>query len=396
MTTTNKNHLQLINDDQMESPPAGSCTLGYLRGELTQKNSYGDESKILTDSGLGGRVLGTELDGLSTADSSPVTEENSVLEGIGKLQAQANNKLDALKNYSGGKKSEFFHESDGGGYQFSDNNEGTVSFLGCNDDPSSPIEIEIYSKKSTSGEGSRIIQTLNKTYYTSGKTDSSFSDNDEIATQGNLPTAGHVIVNAEGDQMAQRGKLRFQGDGVESVADDETNNETIVTLVGGSGGGGMTNPMDSLGDLIVGVDATGSPGKLSAGSTGQNLATTALGTLGWALPNSLYDYYVPTALDGSGYYVFNGGSGGLKFALQTGCFTGSGQYTPAEITFPIPFISANIGFAACWMQTVTPSYNYYFRYELYSDGTGGAFWGPETALCRWFAIGLTNYSKENS
>jgi hypothetical protein len=186
MTTTHKNHLNLVDETGMEVPPTGTFTLGYLNGELIQMDSAGDGEKILTDASIGDEVLGTKLADLSIADSSPLTEDDTVLEGVGKLQAQVDNKLDSVKNYTGDRKSEFFHESDGGGYRFTNSDAGTISFIGLNDSSTIDIKGEIYAIDSSTHEGSRIIQTLSKTYYTSRKTDSSFTSNDEIATKADL------------------------------------------------------------------------------------------------------------------------------------------------------------------------------------------------------------------
>jgi hypothetical protein len=340
MTTTLKNYLTVEDASEMDSSPTGSINLGFVDGILTQKDAAGEEKVFLTDLGIEDRVRETPLTGFSDSDTTPVTASDTVLEGFGKLQGQVDEKLDKSISYTGSKKSEFFHESDGGGYRFTDGVAETVSFIGCNDDSSSPIKIEFYAKDSTTGSGSRIIQSLAKAYYTSEKVDSTYASTDEIAalrdlssfvpntrtvngqalssnvaldtddvpegstylynvqadfaeTDSNEPSFiknkptvqdGHTIVNPAGTSMNQRAKLRFIGDGIESVTDDATNNVTIVTVAGGESGG-MTNPMTDLGDIIVGEDDTGSPGKLSMGSANQVLTVASdLGGLSWKTP----------------------------------------------------------------------------------------------------------------
>ncbi|MDR2030419.1 MAG: hypothetical protein LBP65_03070, partial [Puniceicoccales bacterium] len=89
---------------------------------------------------------------------------------------------------------EFFHESDGGGYRFTDSSAGTVSFVGCNDD-AEPVKIELYAKDSTSNVGSRILQTLGGVYYTACKTDMTFAAGDEIATLAKIKGANYWPSN---------------------------------------------------------------------------------------------------------------------------------------------------------------------------------------------------------
>jgi hypothetical protein len=197
MTTTNKNHITMVDDGTMEIPPAGNFTIGYVNGELVQMDESGTVDKFITESSVGSAVLETPLTDLETDDALPITEEDSVIIGFGKLQAQSNEKLDSVKIYEDtDSKSEFFHESDGGGYRFTDIANGTVSFAGCNNDPSSDIKLELYSKISATGLGSRLIQTLDKTYYTGQSADSSFTDNDEIATKGDLVGFANPMTDA--------------------------------------------------------------------------------------------------------------------------------------------------------------------------------------------------------
>lgn len=374
----------------METPPPDTFNLGYVGAKLVQKNDSGEQEEILTASAVEDAVRGTPLTGLSTADDSPIGADSTVLEGFGQLQAQVDEKLDAATTYSGGKKSEFFHESDGGGYRFTDSTAGTTSFVGLNDSPTSAVKGEIYAINSSTKVGSRLIQTLSKTYYTSGNADSSFTANDELATQADVANLvpdsrtvnakalsanvtlttddisegttnlyhlqsdfaqtdsgepdfiknkpalqdGHTILNPSGTALTQRGKLRFQGDGVESVADDAINDTTIVTIEGG-GEEGMTNPMTAKGDLIVGVDATGSPGKLSAGTAGQVLTVNAASSdepLGWKTP-----FTNPITTIGD---LIAGGTAGATTRLAAGT---SGQMlavtSTGALAWTTPFVS---------------------------------------------------------
>ncbi|MDR2030209.1 MAG: hypothetical protein LBP65_01945, partial [Puniceicoccales bacterium] len=101
MTTTNKNHLNLVNENGMAVPSANTFNLGYINGELTQMDDTGDAEKILTESSVEDAVRATVLTGLSTADSSPVTASDTVLEAFGKLQAQEGDFVPTTRKING-------------------------------------------------------------------------------------------------------------------------------------------------------------------------------------------------------------------------------------------------------------------------------------------------------
>lgn len=83
----------------------------------------------------------------------------------------------------------------------------------------------------------------------------------------------------------------------------------------GGGGDGMTNPMTTKGDLIVGA-ATGTPTRLAVGNAAQVLTVLSDGTLGWVTPS------------GGG-----GGSGDFK---KDGTVQMTGAFEEA------PFVNANV------------------------------------------------------
>lgn len=61
-----------------------------------------------------------------------------------------------------------------------------------------------------------------------------------------VPESGHEIVNPSGTSMTQRSKLKFMGS--VSVSDDSTNDQTVINVTGGGGGGGghtIQNPSGS-------------------------------------------------------------------------------------------------------------------------------------------------------
>jgi hypothetical protein len=105
-------------------------------------------------------------------------------------------KLDKQAVYTSvGVTSTFFHEEDGGGYKLADTNDNSISFVGGNADPDSPIKVETYAKTVSDNIGTRIIQTLEKIYYTAGKDSSTFVDGDEVAVKANIPTALSSLTN---------------------------------------------------------------------------------------------------------------------------------------------------------------------------------------------------------
>ena len=77
-----------------------------------------------------------------------------------------------------------WNESDGGGIRF-EHNDGTKSFIGCNDGGENGLTAQIYSVKKIDGKnvGSRINVTTQGIYYTNGATSPSFTADDEIATK---------------------------------------------------------------------------------------------------------------------------------------------------------------------------------------------------------------------
>jgi hypothetical protein len=147
------------------------------------------------------------------------------------ISVDVSDKLDRQIDYVNGVTSEFFHESDGGGYRMVDGNDNSVSFLGGNADPQSPIKLNFYAKVAETNVGTRIIQTLQKVFYTKGNNGPTCTDENEIATILNIPTAlsqlendGNFVVDAsyvhtdsnftteEKDKLASLDGNHFKGD----------------------------------------------------------------------------------------------------------------------------------------------------------------------------------------
>ncbi|MDR3117605.1 MAG: hypothetical protein LBT98_03475 [Puniceicoccales bacterium] len=208
MTTTNNDQLLLVDDEELRTPGAGSFALGYVNGELWQKDDQGFSLKILTEDSMEGYVPSTRtVNGMPLSADVTFTTDN-IQQGTSNLyNVQAD-----------------FAEVD-------------------------PAEASFIKNK----------QSLQD---------------------------GHVILDPDGTALEQRSKLQFQGAAIESVTDDGANDVTIVTIAGGDDPG-MANPMTAKGDIIVGVDASGSPGKLSIGAAGQVLTVDSAGDeLSWKTPFS--------------------------------------------------------------------------------------------------------------
>jgi hypothetical protein len=99
-----------------------------------------------------------------------------------------------------------------------------------------------------------------------------------------------------------------------------------ITALGGSGGGGMTNPMTTLGDIIIGA-AAGAPARLAATTNG----------------------FVLTLVAGSPAWVA-AAAGGVTAVTGSGNIASSGGTTP-NITFTGVLPPANGGWDAAlfWM-----------------------------------------------
>jgi len=84
-----------------------------------------------------------------------------------------------------------FNESDGGGSQYYNKNANILSYVGTNDggNEAGAICVQIYSKDKTSNVGSRFNVNPTGMYYTTGKTNGSFTEADEIAVKGDIDSA---------------------------------------------------------------------------------------------------------------------------------------------------------------------------------------------------------------
>ncbi len=116
---------------------------------------------------------------------------------VGYIQEYANS-VGATKTEkeitTAGGKALMFNESDGGGAKF-ENADGTWSFVGVNDGGASGLTAQIYSvDHNNNNTGSRINVTTGGIYYTSGKTNATYTADDEIATKGDVRASGDAAT----------------------------------------------------------------------------------------------------------------------------------------------------------------------------------------------------------
>ena len=70
-----------------------------------------------------------------------------------------------------------------------------------------------------------------------------------LTTLPAYPTAGHIVVNSSGTSMTQRSKMKFTGS--VSITDDSTNDQTIINITGGGGGGSGHTILDPSGSSMT-------------------------------------------------------------------------------------------------------------------------------------------------
>jgi hypothetical protein len=72
--------------------------------------------------------------------------------------------------------------------------------------------------------------------------DNASADTTLLTINADTGTPGHVITDGDGTQYIQRSKLVLEGPGVSQIADDATNDATIVHVDGGGSGSGDITP----------------------------------------------------------------------------------------------------------------------------------------------------------
>jgi hypothetical protein len=82
-----------------------------------------------------------------------------------------------------------------GGYTFTDGGDDSSCFLGVAVVDGSAVKNEISALDAGTNVGTRLLQTLAKTYYTAGKNSATYANGDELATVKNVPTALSQLTN---------------------------------------------------------------------------------------------------------------------------------------------------------------------------------------------------------
>lgn len=88
-----------------------------------------------------------------------------------------------VNNQSDGSYGQLWNEDSGGGAQYYNKTDNILSFVGVNSDNADGICVQIYSKNKGNNVGSRLNVNPNGMFYTKGKTNGSFDENDEIVTK---------------------------------------------------------------------------------------------------------------------------------------------------------------------------------------------------------------------
>ena len=91
-----------------------------------------------------------------------------------------------VNNQSDGSYAQLWNEDSGGGAQYYNKTANIISFVGVNSDNADGICAQIYSKGKGNNVGSRLNVNPNGMFYTKGKSNGSFDENDEIVTKKEL------------------------------------------------------------------------------------------------------------------------------------------------------------------------------------------------------------------
>ena len=91
-----------------------------------------------------------------------------------------------VNNQSDGSYGQLWNEDSGGGAQYYNKTANIISFVGVNSDNADGICAQIYSKDKGNNGGARINVNQNGMFYTKGKSNGAFDENDEIVTKKEL------------------------------------------------------------------------------------------------------------------------------------------------------------------------------------------------------------------
>lgn len=140
---------------------------GLESGKIDKSNVYTKSQTDSKDSAVLGDVL-TRIWTNKTPDSGSTGHFKTV------------------NNQSDGSYGQLWNEDSGGGAQYYNKTDNILSFVGVNSDNADGICVQIYSKNKGNNVGSRLNVNPNGMFYTKGKTNGSFDENDEIVTKNEL------------------------------------------------------------------------------------------------------------------------------------------------------------------------------------------------------------------
>lgn len=135
--------------------------------------------------GLEGIIIPSKLSDLEN-DSGFITEEN-IAGKLDKTEVFKNGVFDTENTKANGTKTKLWNESDGGGALIIDGTSNVKAFAGVNEgSDGSNIYVQLYAVDKDNKTGTRVNVNKDGAFYTSGKSNYNFAEDDEIVTKAVL------------------------------------------------------------------------------------------------------------------------------------------------------------------------------------------------------------------
>lgn len=181
--------------------------------------------------GLGEFINGVSYDAVTRTLTFSVEklQAEHVLYKNSTVKAALDNKTDYIVSGENGR-ALVFNETDGGGVKF-EHTDKTHSFVGVNDGGKDGIAAQIYAKDSVSGIGARLNVSTGGIFYTSGKTNGSYTADDELVTKKDLSegaTGKTVYLQDESAGQSDYAKVYRLYQGASAV--DMSQNTLVGTI----------------------------------------------------------------------------------------------------------------------------------------------------------------------
>ena len=181
--------------------------------------------------GLGEFINGVSYDAVTRTLTFSVAklQAEHVLYKNSTVKAALDNKTDHIVSGENGR-TLVFNETDGGGVKF-EHTDKTHSFVGVNDGGKDGIAAQIYAKDSVSNVGARLNVSTGGIFYTNGKTNGSYTADDELVTKKDLSegaTGKTVYLQDESAGQSDYAKVYRLYQGASAV--DMTKNTLVGTI----------------------------------------------------------------------------------------------------------------------------------------------------------------------